>query len=192
MIQRWWHEWMELRENININGKPGNLKRPAYTGNNTFISNDAIFNGKIIIGDNCMIGTGALIRGNVIIEDNVRIGYGAEIKDSIIREKTTIGPLCYIGDSLIEKEVYMGALVRTSNHRLDREIIKSWNGEIYEETGFEKLGAWVKEKSALGIGVIILPGRIVPENSIFEPHIVIMKNYVPGHYRSEQNIVKVD
>ena len=192
MIQRWWHEWKELRDNININGKPGKLKRPAYTGDNTFISNDAIFNGKIIIGDNCMIGTGVVIRGNVIIEDNVRIGYGAEIKDSIIREKTTIGPLCYIGDSLIEKEVYMGALVRTSNHRLDRNIIKSWNGVMFEETGFEKLGAWVKERSALGIGVIILPGRIVPENSIFEPHIVITKNYVPGHYRLEQNIVKVN
>jgi bifunctional UDP-N-acetylglucosamine pyrophosphorylase/glucosamine-1-phosphate N-acetyltransferase len=86
----------------------------------------------------------------------------------------------------------MGALVRTSNHRLDREIIKSWNGEKYEETGLEKLGAWVKEKTALGIGVIILPGRIVPENSIFEPHIIITKNYVPGHYRLEQNVVKVD
>jgi bifunctional UDP-N-acetylglucosamine pyrophosphorylase/glucosamine-1-phosphate N-acetyltransferase len=192
MIQRWWHERKILLENININGKSGNLKRPMYAGNNTFISDDAILNGKIVIGDNCMIGNGAVIRGNVIIENNVRIGYGTEIKESIIREKTTIGPLCYIGDSLIEKEVYMGALVRTSNHRLDKEIIKSWNGEIFEATGLEKLGAWVKEKTVLGIGVVILPGRIVPENSIFEPHIIITKNYVPGHYRLEQNIVKVN
>ena len=192
MVQRWWHEWKALRENINLNGKPDNLKRPAYSGKNTVISDDAIFDGKIIIGDNCMIGAGAVLRGNVIIENNVRIGYGVEIKDSIIREKTTIGPLCYIGDSLIEKEVYMGALVRTSNHRLDREIIKSWNGEIYEETGLEKLGAWVKKKTALGIGVVILPGRIVPENSIFEPHIIITKNYAPGHYRLEQKIDKVN
>lgn len=183
MIQRWWDELRQLRKNININGKS--------VGNNTYISDNAIFSGNIMIGDNCMIGVGAIIRGNVIIGNNVRVGYGVEIKDSIIRDRTTIGPLCYIGDSLVEKEVYMGALVRTSNHRLDKAMIKSWNGETYEETGLEKLGAWIKEKSALGIGVVILPGRIVPENSIFEPHIVITKNYSSGHYRTEQNIIKV-
>jgi len=192
MIYRWWCEWKEQRENINIKGQPDNFKRPIYVGKNTFISENAIFNGNIIIGDNCMIGTGVIIRGNVIIQNNVRIGYGVEIKDSIISEKATIGLLCYIGDSLVEKEVYMGALVRTSNHRLDRKIIKSWNGELYEETGFEKLGCWIKEKCNLGIGVVILPGRIVAENSTFEPNIVITKNYVSGHYRLEQNIIKIN
>lgn len=191
MVQRWWLELKELRESINVYGEPGSPVRPAYTGNNTRISGDAVFSGSVIIGDNCMIGTGAVIRGNVIIGNNVKVGYGVEIKDSVIKDDTTIGPLCYIGDSLIEKGVYMGALVRTSNHRLDRETVKSWNGEAFEETGHEKLGAWVKENASLGIGVVILPGRIVPENSIFEPHIVITKNYVPGHYRAQQNIVKI-
>lgn len=192
MIYRWWHDWKEQRENITVKEHLDGFKGLIYSGKNTFISDDAIFNGSITIGDNCMIGTGVIIRGNVIIEDTVRIGYGVEIKDSIIKEKTIIGPLCYIGDSLVEREVYMGALVRTSNQRLDRKTIKSWNGEFYEETGFEKLGCWIKENSSLGIGAVILPGRIVPENSIFEPHIVITKNYVPGHYRLNQDIIKVD
>ncbi|HBM79889.1 MAG: hypothetical protein QME45_11840 [Clostridiales bacterium] len=192
MIYRWWHEWRQQRENIDIKEKTDDFKGPACAGENTFISDDAVLKGNIIIGDNCMIGTGVIIRGNVIIEDNVRIGYGVEIKDSIIREGTTIGPLCYIGDSLVEREVYMGALVRTSNHRLDRKTIKSWNGEMYEETGFEKLGSWIRENSNLGVGVVILPGRIVPGNSTFEPHIVITKNYASGHYRLNQNIVKID
>lgn len=183
MIYRWWREWREKRGNI--------VEGTTDIGENTFVSKDAKFNGNIVIGKNCMIGTGVIIRGNVIIQDNVRIGYGVEIKDSIIKEKTTIGPLCYIGDSMVEEDVYMGALVRTSNHRLDRTSIKSWNGEYYEDTGLEKLGSWIKKCSNLGIGVVILPGRIVPENSTFAPHIIITKNYTPGIYKIYQNIIKV-
>lgn len=191
MIQRWWLELKKLREAIDVNWNTENPGRPAYAGSNTRISSGAVFSGNVVIGDDCMIGTGAIIRGNVKIGNNVRIGYGVEIKDSVIKDDVTVGPLCYIGDSLVEKGVYMGALVRTSNHRLDREAVKSWNGEEYEDTGCEKLGTWVRENASLGIGVVILPGRIVPENSVFEPHIVITKNYAPGHYRAEQNIVKV-
>lgn len=161
-------------------------------GKDTFISQDAKLSGQIRIGDNCMIGTGVIIRGNVHIHDNVKIGYGVEIKNSVIKANTTIGPLCYLGDSLVEENVYLGALVRTSNHRLDRAPIKSWNGQAYENTGLEKLGAWIQESTSLGVGIVILPGRIVPKGSIFSPHIVITKNYPEGDYRLTQTICKID
>lgn len=161
-------------------------------GQDTFVAKDAKLEGKISIGNNCMIGTGVILRGNVIVQDNVRIGYGVEIKDTVIKANTTIGPLCYLGNSLVESNVYLGALVRTSNHRLDGCPVKSWNGEDFEDTGLTKLGAWIKEYSSLGVGVVILPGRIVPVDSIFSPHIVIMKNYLPGRYMMQQNIMRSD
>lgn len=192
MVYRWWEELKKQREDSN-NGPASaeNSEGRLQVGKGTFISEDAILKGNIIIGEECLIGTGVLLRGNVRIHDNVRIGYGVEVKESVIRENTIIGPLCYLGDSLVDKNVYLGALVRTSNHRLDRENVRSWNGEAYEDTGFEKLGAWIKENSSLGIGVVILPGRIVPENSIFSPHIVITRNYPPGVYKMAQNIMKI-
>lgn len=192
MLYRWWQEWTEERESLAKKIQTDHGEGTIYKGKNTFISSDAKLNGNIWVGDNCMIGNGVIIRGNAIIHNNVRIGYGVEVKDSIIKENSTIGPLCYVGDSLLEQGVYLGALVRTSNHRLDREIIKSWNGEYFEETGFVKLGSHIKRNTSLGIGVVILPGRIVPENSIFEPLTVITRNYDTGHYRSEQNIIRVE
>lgn len=188
MKVRWWNS---LKEQIETN-MPENSEGILLEGKDTYISKDARISGNVIIGNNCMIGTNVVIRGNVKISDNVRVGYGVEIKDSLIKENVTIGPLCYIGNSLVEKNVYMGALVRTSNHRLDRENIKSWNGECFEDTGLEKLGAWIKENTQLGIGIVILPGRIVPENSIFCPQIVIKKNYTPGIYNLVQNISRKD
>jgi bifunctional UDP-N-acetylglucosamine pyrophosphorylase/glucosamine-1-phosphate N-acetyltransferase len=203
MIYRWWKELKNQQNNeaelyFYLNNKAArvnvveNSEGIFCTGKDTFISEDARLKGNIIIGANCMIGTGVIIRGHVTIQDDVRIGYGVEIKDSIIKSNTTIGPLCYLGDSLVERNVYLGAMVRTSNHRLDRSAVKSWNGEGYEDTSFEKLGVWIKEYSSLGIGVAILPGRIVPESSVFSPHIVITKNYPVGVYRLVQNIIKID
>lgn len=183
MNYRWWADLKQQREDF---------KGTLSVDKGTYISEDAKLDGNIVIGKNCMIGSGVVIRGNVKIFDDVRIGYGVEIKNSVIKENTTVGPLCYIGDSLIDENVYLGALVRTSNHRLDKANIKSWNGEIYEDTGLEKLGAWIKKNTSLGISVVILPGRIVPENSVFGPQIVITKNYSTGIYKLTQNIMKCE
>jgi bifunctional UDP-N-acetylglucosamine pyrophosphorylase/glucosamine-1-phosphate N-acetyltransferase len=192
MTYRWWNDLNNKLEEKCMTDMHRKVHDNVIVGEGTFISDDAKLNGNIVIGCNCMIGTGVIIRGNVIINDNVRIGYGTEVKNSIIKENTTIGPLCYLGDSMVEQNVYLGAMVRTSNHRLDRANIKSWNGMEYEDTNLEKLGAWIKEKSSLGVGVVILPGRIVPDNSIFGPHIVITKNYPSGIYKMAQNIIKVE
>lgn len=162
----------------------------ASVGRGSALSQDVVFNGNIQIGKDCLIGNGVLLRGNVRLGDNVQLGYGVEIKDSVIKDNSTIGPLCYLGNSLVEENVYLGAMVRTSNHRLDRQKVVSWNGEYLEDTGLEKLGSWIQSHTSLGIGIIILPGRIIPANSIFEPNLVIKKNYPSGVYKSNQQIVK--
>ncbi|MDQ2085562.1 hypothetical protein RBH29_03830 [Herbivorax sp. ANBcel31] len=195
-MYRWWidlknevknntEKCSHITKNVGVEYK-GSLR----VGEGTFISKDAKLSGNIDIGNNCMIGTNVVIRGNVKICDNVRIGYATEIKNSVIKENSTIGPMCFLGDSLVEKNVYLGALVRTSNHRLDKMNIKSWNGDFFEDTGLEKLGAWIKSNTSIGIASIILPGRIVPQNSIFSPNIVITKNYSTGIYKIEQIIKK--
>ncbi|TYQ16984.1 UNVERIFIED_CONTAM: bifunctional UDP-N-acetylglucosamine pyrophosphorylase/glucosamine-1-phosphate N-acetyltransferase [Acetivibrio alkalicellulosi] len=195
-MYRWWIDLKSQVENITKKNSYSTkdikveYEGSLIVGEGTFISKDAKLNGNIVIGNNCMIGTNVVIRGNVKIHDNVKIGYAAEIKNSVIKENSTIGPMCYIGDSLVESNVYLGALVRTSNHRLDKMNIKSWNGEYFEDTGMEKLGAWIKCNTSIGIASIILPGRIVPENSIFSPSIIINKNYPSGIYKIEQNIIK--
>lgn len=180
MLYRWWEELGEAR-----------AEAEPMVGANTTIAEDAIIRGDVVIGDNCMIGNGVIIRGHVRIGNGVRLGYGVEIKNAIIRDNTWIGPLCYVGDSVIEEEVYLGALVRTSNHRLDRANIKSWNGVELEDTHREKLGCWIRTKTSLGVGVVILPGRIVPEDSVFSPHIVITRNYPVGVYQLVQNISRI-
>ncbi|MFB5204542.1 hypothetical protein ABGA94_00675, partial [Stenotrophomonas sp. 3diitr2024] len=43
----------------------------------------------------------------------------ATLKNALIGDGACIAPQCFIADSRVDARAYLGALVRTSNHRLD-------------------------------------------------------------------------
>src|SRR5262249_16889807 len=145
-------------------------------GARTRICEGAYIEGPAAIGDDCMVGNMAMIRGPVHINNKVRIGFATEIKGAIIHDRVTIGPQCFVADSKIEADAYLGAQVRTSNPRLDKKPVTVIHDGKPVDTGREKLGCLIGARSALGIQVIILPGRIVAPDSIFAPRITIEKN----------------
>ncbi len=161
---------------------------PIIIGERTKICHGAHLQGPIEIGSDCLIGNLAIVRGPVRIGDGTRIGFATEIKNAIIEDRVTIGPQCFVADSKIESEAYLGAQVRTSNHRLDKATVKVMVDGEAVDTGLEKLGCLIGARAALGIQVIILPGRVVAPGSIFAPRITIEKNLPPGRYRPAQQL----
>jgi len=161
-------------------------------GARTKICAGAIVRGPIQIGADCMLGNNAVLRGPIALGNSVRIGLATEIKNAVIRNRVSIGPMCYVADSIIDPEAYLGAMVRTSNHRLDGRSVRVRHDGRDIDTGCEKLGCWIGAKAALGIQVVILPGRVIAANSIFEPHMTISRNYPAGHYRLKQTIETVE
>lgn len=159
---------------------------PIVVGARTIICRGAHIVGPVVIGADCLIGNFALVRGTTSIGDGSRIGFAAEIKNAIIEERVTIGPQCFVADSKIEQGAYLGAQVRTSNHRLDQRPVEIMlDGERFD-TGHEKLGCLIGAGSALGIQVIILPGREIAPGSVFGPRITVEKNLPAGRYRLPQ------
>jgi bifunctional UDP-N-acetylglucosamine pyrophosphorylase/glucosamine-1-phosphate N-acetyltransferase len=155
-------------------------------GQRTNICRGAHLQGPITIGDDCMIGDLAVVRGPTQIGNGTRIGFAAEIKNAIIGERVSIGPQCFVADSKIEDDAYLGAQVRTSNHRLDKATVRVMVDGDAVDTGLEKLGCLIGARAALGIQVIILPGRIIAPDSIFAPRVTIEKNLPSGRYRPSQ------
>jgi bifunctional UDP-N-acetylglucosamine pyrophosphorylase/glucosamine-1-phosphate N-acetyltransferase len=161
---------------------------PITIGDRTTICHGAYLQGPLEIGSDCLIGNLAMVRGPTRIGDGTRIGFAAEIKCAIIGEKVTIGPQCFVADSKIETEAYLGAQVRTSNHRLDKANVTVMVNGAAVDTGLEKLGCLIGARSALGIQVIILPGRVVAPDSTFAPRITIERNLPSGRYRHSQQL----
>jgi NDP-sugar pyrophosphorylase family protein len=161
---------------------------PITIGERTKICRGAHLEGPITIGSDCLIGNFAMVRGPVRIGNGTRIGFAAEIKNAIIEERVTIGPQCFVADSKIESEAYLGAQVRTSNHRLDKATVKVMVEGQAIDTGIEKLGCLIGARAALGIQVIVLPGRVVAPDSVFAPRVTIEKNLPSGRYRPTQQL----
>jgi len=161
---------------------------PVFVGPRTRICDGAYVQGPISIGADCLIGNLALVRGATSIGDGTRIGFATEIKNAIIGEQVAIGPQCFIADSKIEREAYLGAQVRTSNHRLDRMSVKVLVDGEWVDTGLEKLGCLVGARSSLGIQVIVLTGRVIAPDSSFAPRITVEKNLPSGRYRLAQQV----
>ena len=62
-----------------------------------------------MIGANCLIGNYAFIRPGTIISNGVKIGFATEIKNAVIEAEATIGPQCFIADSVVANQAYLGA-----------------------------------------------------------------------------------
>lgn len=157
-------------------------------GPRTRICPGAYIEGPVVIGSDCLVGNLAMIRGTTSIGDGTRIGFSTEIKNALIEERVSIGPQCFIADSKIECDAYLGAQVRTSNHRLDKRNVEVIVDGQRIDTGMEKLGCLIGARASLGIQVILLPGREVAPDSIFAPRITVEKNLPTGRYRLAQQL----
>lgn len=182
-----------LKSNI---GKNANIAKSAeiigdvVIGNNVSIMEKAVIKGPCYVGNNVRIGNNVILRGGINIEDNCAIGANMEIKNSLIMQGSTTHS-GFIGDSVISEDCKIAAQFCTGNVRLDRKIIKTVVREAEVETGYKSLGAFIGEKSSIGIKVSTMPGVILGRNVIIGPSTVVMKNVSDNnkYYAKFQEII---
>jgi len=158
-------------------------------GQGTKICHGAVIQGPAVIGANCLIGNYAFIRPGTVLSNDVRVGFSTEIKNAIVEKHVAIGPQCFIADSVIGQDAYLGAQVRTSNHRLDGATVCVEIAGARIDTGCEKLGCWIGRGARLGIQVIVLPGRIIAPDTLLGPRILVERNLPSGRYHLKQEII---
>ncbi|QCI25268.1 UDP-N-acetylglucosamine diphosphorylase/glucosamine-1-phosphate N-acetyltransferase [Buchnera aphidicola (Sitobion avenae)] len=94
---------------------PGCIIRNSIVGSQTNIQAYTIIeNAKI--GKSCIIGPFTHLRSNTLLDNNVHIGNFVEIKDSIIKTKSKVKHLSYLGNSEIGSKVNIGAGSITCNY----------------------------------------------------------------------------
>lgn len=153
------------------------------------IAKNAVIEGNVHIGENCKIYEGAVIKGPCYIGDNSVIGNNSVVRDNCNLEAgAMVGALCeaartifqpdvhihsgYIGDSILDRGVRVGAGAITANVRLDRgqisaRVKKEKDGVkvlAKVDTGLKALGTIAGQNSKIGARVTILPARFIGKN----------------------------
>jgi len=144
---------------------------PAYIGQNVKIGDFAKIAGPVFIGDNSVIGDYSLVRESQIGEDCL-IGSYTEVARSYIGNKVFLHRN-YIGDSILDDKVMMGAQAVTANLRFD--------GETVSDTNLSKLGAIIGQESKIGVNATIIPGVKIGKKTWIGPGEVVrhdLKNKV--------------
>ncbi len=122
-----------------------------------------------IIGKGSSIGPFARLRPGSVIGENVKIGNFVEIKNSKIGNKSTIAHLSYIGDSILGKNINIGAGTITCNYdgkKKNKTIIedKVFIGSNTSLVAPLKIG----RNSKTGAGSVVT--KNIPSNSLVVGH----------------------
>ena len=134
------------------------LNGNVVVGAGTIIRNGSYITGPVIIGENCDIGPNCFVRPGTTLGDNVRIGNAVEIKNSIVMDKTNIGHLSYVGDSVIGSGCNFGAGTKIANLRHDGRNVRVVLKGAPVDTGRRKLGVIMGDDVHTGINTCINVG----------------------------------
>lgn len=145
---------------------------------------DKLKNKKVKLGKNVKIGQGVKIVGPTYIGDNTIIGDYVLIRESHIGANCLIGSFTevarsyladgvylhrnYVGDSVLDSNILVGAGAVFANFRFDGKPIKHSN--------LKKLGAIIGERSRIGVNATILPGVKIGRNTFIGPGEIIRKD----------------
>tara|TARA_Y100001954_G_scaffold119933_1_gene129118 strand:- start:361 stop:1062 length:702 start_codon:yes stop_codon:yes gene_type:complete len=143
------------------------IERGALVGPSTH------FVGPCFVGRGAIIRHGAYIRENSWICSTAVVGHCSEVKHSVLLPGAKAPHFNYVGDSILGKDVNLGAGVKLSNLRNDgQEVYLSMGGKKIASE-LRKFGAILGEGCQLGCNAVTNPGTILGKNSVVSPNVTV-------------------
>lgn len=162
-----------LPESVVIKGEV-HIEDGAIVEENTFIQ------GPTFIGAGAEVRFGAYIRGNVYVGANAVVGHDTEVKHSILLPGAKAAHFAYVGDSILGRDVNLGAGTKCANVRVDmgkNNLILRIEGESYD-SGIRKFGAIMGDSASVGCNTVTNPGTLLGRNSLAYP-LANLSGYIP-------------
>jgi len=112
---------------------------------------------------------GAYIRGSIYTGEKAVIGHTTEVKNSIFLSFAKASHFAYVGDSILGKDVNLGAGTKLANLKFTKkEIILTINNKVIN-TALKKLGAILGDRSQTGCNSVLQPGTLLGKDSFVYP-----------------------
>ncbi len=149
-------------------------------GPGTIVEPGAFIKGPVIIGNHSEIRQGAYIRGDCIVGNRCVVGHTTEMKASILLDGAKAAHFAYVGDSILGKDVNLGAGTKLANLKMiPGSIIVAVDKKRYD-TGRRKLGAILGDRTETGCNSVTSPGTLMGPGSIVYSGVAVPGGYYPS------------
>ena len=153
------------------------FSKKVRIGNNVTIKSFSHLEG-VIIEDKVDIGPYARIRPDVKIQKGARIGNFVEIKKSNIGKNSKINHLSYVGDTVVGKNVNIGAGTITCNYDGVRKNKTNIKDDAFIGSNSSLVAPiTINKKSIVGAGSVITKNVIQKSLALTRSNQITVKNY---------------
>jgi UDP-N-acetylglucosamine diphosphorylase/glucosamine-1-phosphate N-acetyltransferase len=149
---------------------------PVTVAKTARVRSGAYIEGPSFIDEGADVGPNCYIRPCTSLGKNTRVGNACEIKNSIIMDRTHVGHLSYMGDSIIGEHCNLAAGTLLANLRFDDGHVKMMVKNKVVDTGRRKLGAILGDEVKTGINALLMPGVKVGQNSWIGPDYMVQRD----------------
>ncbi len=156
----------------------------------------AVIVGPVVIGRGVSIRTGAYVRQNVILGEGSLVGAHSEVKGSVLLPGAKAPHQAYVGDSILGRDVNLGAGTICSNVKnIGREVTFRAGGEVVK-TGLRKFGAVLGDGCMTGCNTVLNPGVLMGPGSVTYTNASLRGGFYPAgtlvKVRQEQRLVEME
>ncbi len=155
----------------------------------------AVIVGPAIIGPGVSIRTGAYVRQHVILGAGSLVGAHSEVKGSILLPGAKAPHQAYVGDTILGRDVNLGAGTICSNVKnIGREVTFRAGDEVVR-TGLRKFGAVLGDGCKTGCNTVLNPGVLMGPGSVTYTNASLRGGYYPAgtliKVRQDQRLVEM-
>ena len=129
--------------------------------------------GPCYVGPRAVVRSGAYLREYSWICADAVVGHATEVKHSILLPGAKAPHFNYVGDSILGKDVNLGAGTKLSNLRNDGGEVHVRLNDQRLPSGLRKFGAVLGEGVATGCNSVTNPGVVLGRNSTVWPNATV-------------------
>jgi len=188
-----WDDWRipaDLPEGVHLLGDR------IFIGPGCRIEPGAVIQGPAILEAGVEVRTGAYVRQNVLAGRGTLIGAHTEVKGAILLPGAKAPHQNYVGDSILGRDVNLGAGTILSNVKnIGREVTFRAGRETVH-TGLRKFGAILGDGCRTGCNTVLNPGVLMGPGSVTYPNATLRSGHYPARtlvkVRQHQTTVELD
>ncbi len=141
----------------------------------------AVLHGPLLIGEGCEIRTGAYLRGRIVLGKGCIVGAHTEVKGAILLDGARAPHQNYVGDSILGRDVNLGAGTILSNVKNVGQEVTFRHEERLVRTGLRKFGAVLGDGCRTGCNTVLNPGVLMGPGCVTYPNVSLRSGYYPAH-----------